>query len=224
MELSSKGILPPFQFEVLKKFFRMDPGFFLTGGAALSEFYLGHRSSKDLDLFSTEDAAYSKGKTLLEAVAREMGAILEPLQTTPTFQRYALARGDEQVLVDLVRETGYQAVPAKPSWKGIRVDSLQDIAANKICTVLSRLEPRDYIDLYCLSRSGISIDGALPDALLKDGGASKTMLAHILSRFAIREIPAYVRTPLSPEEIQKFFRDLADRWALEAAPPQSQKP
>ncbi|MBI5613584.1 hypothetical protein HY947_01550 [Candidatus Gottesmanbacteria bacterium] len=31
---------------------------------------------------------------------------------------------------------------------GIRVDSLENIGSNKILTLLSRLEPKDYVDFY----------------------------------------------------------------------------
>jgi predicted nucleic acid-binding protein len=54
--LKCKGILSDFQ----KAFLRLFAGlpdqerFYLTGGTALSEYYLGHRLSYDLDLFTTE--------------------------------------------------------------------------------------------------------------------------------------------------------------------------
>ena len=143
MELSPKGILPPLHIEVLERFFRHSQGFFLTGGTALAGFYLGHRSSNDLDLFCTDDKVFSGGQVSLEAVAREMGGKLDAIQTAPTFCRFALEQGGGNVLVDLVRDTAYQAVKDKPSWKGVRVDAIEDITANKLCTVLSRFELRD---------------------------------------------------------------------------------
>jgi predicted nucleotidyltransferase component of viral defense system len=76
-----------------------------------------------------------------------MGATLTAVQTAPTFRRFILAREGKHVVVDLVLETAYQAVPEKPSCQGIRVDAIEDITANKLCTVLSRLELRDYVDL-----------------------------------------------------------------------------
>src|SRR3990167_9469892 len=52
--LANNPILTPYQVEILKLFFATDFSrtFFLTGGTALSAFYLAHRDSKDLDLFS----------------------------------------------------------------------------------------------------------------------------------------------------------------------------
>lgn len=42
------------QKQFLKRFFTRETKFFLTGGAALVGFYLHHRQTKDLDLFSLE--------------------------------------------------------------------------------------------------------------------------------------------------------------------------
>lgn len=55
--LQGKGILTPLQKEVLGILGQMQDisGFYLTGGTALAEFYLGHRQSFDLDLFTTEE-------------------------------------------------------------------------------------------------------------------------------------------------------------------------
>jgi hypothetical protein len=44
------------------------------------------------------------GYAVIVEVAREMGATLEPVQTSPDFRRVLLRRGAEAVIVDLVRE------------------------------------------------------------------------------------------------------------------------
>src|SRR5918999_3975854 len=54
MALSPREILSALQWEFLSVFFQGAPPFFLTGGTALSAFYLGHRYSEDLDLFTLE--------------------------------------------------------------------------------------------------------------------------------------------------------------------------
>jgi hypothetical protein len=53
MRGSAKGSfssrLDPFQQELLAAFFAREQRFFLTGGAALAGFHLGHRETRDLD-------------------------------------------------------------------------------------------------------------------------------------------------------------------------------
>lgn len=52
--LDKNRILYPHQIAILKLFFAspFSRSFFLTGGTALSAFYLFHRESQDLDFFS----------------------------------------------------------------------------------------------------------------------------------------------------------------------------
>ncbi len=54
--LKGKGLLTPLQKEFMSVFSRIpdQEHFYLTGGTALSEFYLGHRLSFDLDLFTSD--------------------------------------------------------------------------------------------------------------------------------------------------------------------------
>jgi hypothetical protein len=52
MASSAPSKLTAFQKDVLDAFFRRERGFFLTGGAALAGFHLGHRTTDDLDLFT----------------------------------------------------------------------------------------------------------------------------------------------------------------------------
>jgi len=54
--LKDKGILTDFQKAFLRLFANLpdQERFYLTGGTALAAYYLGHRLSYDLDLFSSE--------------------------------------------------------------------------------------------------------------------------------------------------------------------------
>lgn len=47
------GLLSERQLDLARAFFRQQPtGYFLTGGAVLAGWELGHRSTEDLDLFT----------------------------------------------------------------------------------------------------------------------------------------------------------------------------
>jgi hypothetical protein len=87
----------------------------------------------------------AEGCAVVYEVAREMGATLEPVQTSLDFRRVLLRRGAEAVVVDLVRERVTQRLPEKLVISGIRVDPPEEILANKLCTLLSRSEVRDWI-------------------------------------------------------------------------------
>ncbi len=72
--LKGKGLLTPLQREFLRLFAGLpdQERFYLTGGTALSEFYLGHRLSFDLDLFTNE---------------HEMLSVVEAASTSSTWRR-----------------------------------------------------------------------------------------------------------------------------------------
>ena len=133
--------LTALQTEVLEAFFRREQGFFLTGGAALAGFHLGHRETHDLDLF-TLTGPLTGGVDVLRDLAREIGARCEETRTAPEFRRLVVSRGDESVVVDLVVERTPQVVADKPSVGSIRLDPPEEILANKLCALLGRAEIR----------------------------------------------------------------------------------
>ena len=50
--------LYPLQDKVLKRIDQSDTPFYLTGGTALTRFYLNHRYSDDLDLFQNDSVTF----------------------------------------------------------------------------------------------------------------------------------------------------------------------
>lgn len=176
--------LSQLQQDFLKAFFQREDRFFLTGGAALAGFYLGHRQTHDLDLFTLADAM-SGGMAAVTGAARELGATLEAIQTAPDFRRVLLKRGNEAIVIDLVREYVAQVVNDKPLINGVRVDPPQEILANKLCALLSRSEIRDLVDVRALELAGYRMEDALAAAAAKDSGLTPAQLAWVLSQIEL---------------------------------------
>jgi predicted nucleotidyltransferase component of viral defense system len=214
---SSTDRLSRLQREVLQRFFEHDRRWFLTGGGALAGFYLGHRVTDDLDLFTHDQEAFEARARTLQATATSLGAALSSLRESPSFGRYVLSRGDESVVVDLVREYVPSVFPQKRDVAGIRVDPLEEILANKLCAVLSRSEERDLVDLLFLERAGHRAEQGLAAAFAKDGGCTPAALAYLLSQI---DVPDGVRLPagVEPAELREFVRDLSGRLRRAAAP------
>lgn len=59
MDIFKNSFLTPFQQIVLSKIHNYLSKFYLTGGTALSEFYLKHRYSVDLDFFTQDNIAFN---------------------------------------------------------------------------------------------------------------------------------------------------------------------
>lgn len=208
--------LSALQKDVLAAFFARENQFFLTGGAALAGFYLGHRETNDLDLFTLTDVL-DDGVALLREIAHQFGAALESIQTSPDFRRLLMRRGEEAVVIDLVREHAAQKYADKNIVNGIRVDRPEEILANKLCTLLSRSEVRDLVDVRALEIAGYQVEDAIPAAVAKDGGLTPAQLGWVLSQI---EIGDDVTPPggVSAEELREYLARLIQRLTHLAFP------
>lgn len=208
------------QEKVLLGFFERSRSFFLTGGAALAAYHLGHRTTDDLDLF-TSSADLEEGVSVLRSVAEEVGASIQALRTSPDFRRFLLAAGAESVVVDLVRDRAPQIHVEKLDRDGVLVDPPAEILANKLCTLLSRGEVRDLVDVLYLERAGFRVEDALGPASTKDGGLTPAQLAWVLSQITVGP-DARIPSGITPDELRAFLEDLVSRLtrlAWPAAPP-----
>jgi hypothetical protein len=204
------------QNDFLKAFFDREARFYLTGGAALVGFHLGHRETRDLDLFTLEDALEA-GAALTAEIAREWGATLEPIQTYPDFRRLLLKRNDEAIIIDLVRERVVQIASEKLTINRIRVDPPEEILANKLCALLSRSEVRDLVDVQALEASGLKVEDAITSAALKDTSLTPGQLSWVLSQIELGDDltpPGHVST----EELRKYLAGLIARLTRLALP------
>jgi predicted nucleotidyltransferase component of viral defense system len=209
--------LTELQREILQRFFARHDDYFLTGGAALVGFYLAHRETHDLDLF-TEGQPLEGGERTLRQIASELGLVIEPVQRDAAFQRFLLRRSQstESVLVDLVRDDAPQ-IAEKRVVGGIRMDSADEILVNKLCALLSRVEIRDLVDVMALQQSGLDPIAAVSVASGKDAGVTTSQLAWVLSSFPI---PEGITLPggVAPEALRDFRDDLIRRLAASAFP------
>jgi hypothetical protein len=211
---SSRSRLTDLQQRFLRAFAARTSAFFLTGGAVLAGWVLGHRRTDDLDLFTTDDAAMSDGERVVRAAADDIGANVESLQTHPDFKRYLIQGGAESIVVDLVRDRVPQLRP-KIDRDGLATDSAEEIMANKICTLVSRSEIRDLVDLYFLERAGFRVEDFLNDARKKDGGVTPATIAWILSGLVI---PDSLPEGVDAATLGGFVRSLETRMRRLAIP------
>ena len=121
--------------------------FFLTGGSALAVFYLYHRISNDLDLFTLNPSELQEISFLIRTIwPHEATIIRESSSFVSTLIR--------EVKVDFVHDPLSQDTKRDKIYLSnnnyISIDTIPNIASNKLCTVVSRTEPKDFIDLYFL--------------------------------------------------------------------------
>jgi hypothetical protein len=98
----------------------------------------------------------------------------------------------------------------------VTVDPPEEILANKLCTLLSRAEIRDLVDVRALEQAGYRIEDSLEPASRKDGGLTPGQLAWVLSEIEIGED---AEPPgVSARELREYLDDLIRRLTRRAFP------
>ena len=141
--------------------------FYLTGGTALAEFFLHHRLSEDLDFFSeTEFNAqainvfFAKNKKQLK---------IKKIDYQQSFNRnlFFIDFGNEIVKTEFTFFP-FPRIEKKVKKGELFIDSVIDIAVNKIFTIYQKPRARDFIDLYFINKEfGFKIQNLVKKAKVK---------------------------------------------------------
>lgn len=191
--------LYPFQDEVLQVVNEVGTEFHLTGGTALSRVYLHHRFSDDLDLFVNFDARFSDwAERIIDACLRRGDWQTKVTLKEQYFVRALLERGDLTLKIEMVNDVGSRVgnVQVHPNFG--RVDSPENILANKLTALIGREEPRDVADVWGLcTKLGLSINEAIAGAQSKSSGIYPLDLARRLCEVtrADWEAVMWIETP-----------------------------
>lgn len=141
--------------------------FYLSGGTALAAYYLHHRFSEDLDFFSEQEFDMLFLDIFFKKVRGDLGITAIDFQQSYNRNLFFLHFNS------IVLKTEFTFFPFGRIEKGektygIEVDSLFDIAVNKLFTIYQRTTARDYIDLYCIiQKTGWQIADLVKQARIK---------------------------------------------------------
>ncbi len=126
--------------------------FYLTGGTALAEFYLGHRRSFDLDLFTAEQGLIVPFSRIAQERFAQEGFSVRIVRRLASFAELELGWKDEEVRVQFALDSPYRfAPPVKTPL--VLVNDFQDLIVDKLLAFFGRAEPRDAVDLYFILKS-----------------------------------------------------------------------
>ncbi len=146
---NQKSFLHEFTKSELRNVFR------LTGGTALSAFYLEHRLSEDLDFFSSENIPL----IVIENFLKSIGGIKD-IVFSKLFDRNIFSLKSKKDSFLKVEFTNYQLKNIEDCAviDHLRIDSFLDITVNKLCAIADRSDAKDYVDVYCaLENSNLSL-------------------------------------------------------------------
>ncbi|TAN58057.1 hypothetical protein EPN15_02225 [Patescibacteria group bacterium] len=141
--------------------------FYLTGGTALAGFYLHHRLSEDLDFFSENEFDVFGVSVFFRKNKRKIRFTKIDFQQSYNRNLFFLHFRDEIIKTEFTYFP-FPRIDAKIKKMDIQVDSVLDIAVNKLFTIYQQSNARHYIDLYCIIRKfGWSINELIKKAKIK---------------------------------------------------------
>lgn len=123
--------------------------FYFTGGTALSAFYLRHRYSDDLDFFSEKKFDNQVIFTLVQEWSKKHNFTLKAEVIEVMYVFNLIFPQNIPVKVDFSYYP-YKRIETRNKIDGVVIDSLLDIAINKIVTISQRTDVKDFVDLYFL--------------------------------------------------------------------------
>lgn len=184
--------------------------FYLSGGTALTAYYLGHRYSDDLDFFTEQAIDIQFLHQFVELLKQGVNGTVVRFERLHDRNLFFLNLGQdkEELKVEFTKYP-FTSLEMHESHNGVRVDSLRDIAANKLMAILDRFEPKDFVDLYFLLH-----EFELPSLQADTEQKFHLKIAPILlgSELAkvrrITGLPKMIK-PLTVEELKTFFTKIA---------------
>jgi predicted nucleotidyltransferase component of viral defense system len=186
--------------------------FYLSGGTALAAYFLGHRLSEDLDLFTATPRAVGTAVAALAAPLAAAGFAVETVRSFPTFAELRVTAAGEATRIDLAEDTPFRLAPVTPGGaEGLALDSLEDLAANKLAALFDRADPKDFVDVYFLAREVRPLSELIDSARRKHVGMDDYWLAQAFARVRnVRILPRMLRA-VDLEALRAFFEDEAAR-------------
>ena len=191
--------------------------FYLTGGTALAECYLGHRLSEDLDFFSENEFEPSDVSVFLKKIQKK--ARIVSIRYEQSFNRnlFFLELKDDTVKTEFTYFP-FPRIEMGEKISQLYVDSLIDISVNKLFTIYQKPKSRDFVDLYFIlqKEKEWTVAELVKKAQIKfDHHIDLVQLgAQFVRAPELKDYPRMIK-PLAPAITQAFFIEEAKKLSSE---------
>lgn len=122
--------------------------FYFTGGTPLSAFYLYHRLSEDIDLFSENEINLLPIKAFIGKAQRKLKLQKVDYRQFLGLHSFQLFFPNKQILKVDFNYYPFARIEKGGKYRNIIVDSMLDIAVNKVHTISMKPRAKDFIDIY----------------------------------------------------------------------------
>lgn len=198
--------------EAVKRTPFLAENFYLTDGTALAAFYLRHRYSEDLDFFSEKEIDFLNLDAAVKSVQDWLG--IKKIDFQQSFNRNLFfLHFREEILKTEFTYFPFPRIEKRSAGNDFMVDSLLDIAVNKLFTVYQRVHARDYIDLYCIMRQEkFTMADLVRNAKAKfDWHIDPLQLGtQFIKASAAKDLPRMIQN-IPPQEWRNFFIEEAKK-------------
>lgn len=185
--------------------------FYLSGGTALAAFYLRHRYSDDLDFFTdASDFPQLAVERIAEKIRSAIGAEKTEYQRLYDRRIFFFQKSSGELKVEFASYP-FAALHPRTSRSNIMVDSLEDLAANKMMALMDRIEPKDFTDLYfLLHENHTTLDRirAMVEQKFHFSINPVTLGAEFAKARLITILPRMIK-PLTLPQLKSFFAECA---------------
>jgi hypothetical protein len=209
--------LYPLQDEALKVLRGLETGFYLTGGTAASRGYLHHRFSDDLDLFVNDDKRFLLwADRVIQGLSGAGRGTVQVLMREERFVRLNLTTDTTQLKIEMINDVPAHVGEVSDHPVLGRLDSAENILANKVTALIDREEPKDLADVwgFCC-RLGLSLSAALEGAQGKAAGIFPVDVARLLCTADLKDwkLVRWIEAPDSDQYLTEL-RELGESLIL----------
>lgn len=188
--------------------------FYLTGGTALAEYYLKHRLSEDLDFFSEQEFDPQAISVFFAKNKKTLGIKKVDFQQSFNRNLFFLYLKNDVIKTEFTYFP-FLRIEKKAKENNLFIDSLNDIAVNKLFTIYQKPRSRDFIDLYLiLKKTGWRIEDLVKKAKIKfDWHIDYLQLgSQFLLAEKVKDFPRML-AKLENKTWQKFFLEQAKKFS-----------
>lgn len=212
--MNTKGILTKTQ-QLFLELFGKQPfsqKFYLSGGTVLAEFYISYRLSEDLDFFSEEEVQIDEIIAFITSIKKTLGFSNFDYNTSFNRNLFFLHFPDYDLKLEFTYYPFTQLNSSKEEYR-VKIDSIEDIAVNKLFTIYQTPRSRDFMDLYMIiQKYSYTIEDLIKKAKIKfDWHVDAIKLgSQFLLVDELKDYPKLIE-PLEETDWQNFFKEEAKK-------------